>query len=79
MRPGRERHHHEECVFMLYVRKSSAHGDEPPQGEVADLLSEIADVFPSELPASLPPTRSISHTIPLEEGAHRQFFAQCTG
>jgi hypothetical protein len=36
---------------------------------VADILQEYADVFPSEVPAGLPPLRGIEHQIDLIPGA----------
>jgi hypothetical protein len=36
---------------------------------VADILQEYADVFPSEVPAGLPPLRGIEHRIDLIPGA----------
>jgi hypothetical protein len=36
---------------------------------VADILQEYADVFPSEVPAGLPPLRGIEHQIDLISGA----------
>jgi hypothetical protein len=36
---------------------------------VADILPEYADVFPSEVPAGLPPLRGIEHQIDLIPGA----------
>lgn len=50
-------------------------GDDPddpyllPKGRLEQLLLEFCDVFPSELPAGLPPDRNIGHTIPLIPGA----------
>ena len=35
--------------------------------KVKDLLHEFRDVFPNELPAELPPERSVFHTIPLKD------------
>ncbi|KAL0336516.1 UNVERIFIED_CONTAM: hypothetical protein Sradi_4863500 [Sesamum radiatum] len=37
--------------------------------EVAELLLELKDVFPPELPKKLPPRRAIDHAIELEPGA----------
>jgi len=39
------------------------------QRELRALLDDYRDVFPSELPAGLPPERGECHTIPLEPGA----------
>jgi hypothetical protein len=36
---------------------------------VADILQEYADIFPSEVPAGLPPLRGIEHQIDLIPGA----------
>jgi hypothetical protein len=36
---------------------------------VADILQEYADVFPSEVPAGLPPLQGIEHQIDLIPGA----------
>src|SRR6185437_11591127 len=33
------------------------------------VLAEFADVFPADLPLSLPPSRSVDHRIELEVGA----------
>ncbi|KAL0386156.1 UNVERIFIED_CONTAM: hypothetical protein Sradi_3009900 [Sesamum radiatum] len=37
--------------------------------EVAEVLEEVKDVFPPELPKKLPPRRAIDHAIELEPGA----------
>jgi hypothetical protein len=39
----------------------------------ADILQEYADVFPSEIPAGLPPLRGIEHQIDLILGASLRF------
>lgn len=47
----------------------------PP--EVSSLLKEYSDVFPDDLPASLPPHRDVEHKIDLEAGSvppHRPTF-----
>ena len=41
-------------------------GETPPP--LKTLLEEYADVFPVDLPDSLPPDRGVRHTIPLEPG-----------
>ena len=39
----------------------------PQDAELTALLNEYRDVFPSELPAKLPPERSVYHAIPLKD------------
>ena len=41
----------------------------PQDAELTALLNEYRDVFPSELPAKLPPERSVYHANPLKDNA----------
>src|SRR3569623_390116 len=47
--------------------------DLPADVRLKALLEKFADVFPEELPASLPPARGVGHSIPIEPGASPPF------
>jgi len=55
---------HSYCINALSSEKQQ---DLPP--EAKKLLSEFADVFPEDLPTSLPPRREVDHRIELMPGA----------
>ena len=52
---------------------SLADPERPMSADMQKLVEEFKDVFPSELPAGLPPDRGNFHTIPLVDGARPPF------
>ena len=56
-----------------------AHVEDPAlAAELTTLLQRYNSVFPTDLPAGLPPSRNVQHPIPLQPGAtppHRRILS----
>jgi hypothetical protein len=60
-----------EVIYLAVLRATDAPGVDPSaqyQAQVEELLREFTDVFPENLPNSLPPDRGHLHRIELEPG-----------
>ena len=53
---------------MATLVEKESHGSEIPS-EVSEVLKELKDIMPLELPKRLPPRREVDHVIELESGA----------
>lgn len=59
------------CGTLRLETEESSHGE--PDTRLKTVLDEYKDVFPDDLPAGIPPDRSVAHKIDLEPGAAASF------
>ncbi|XP_071727972.1 uncharacterized protein [Rutidosis leptorrhynchoides] len=66
--------------LLLLIESDELNQHDEVPALVKPLLSEFADVFPNELPASLPPIRGIEHQIDLVPGSilHNKEAYRCS-
>ena len=57
-----------EQVYCAFVRQDEEHEEQQPRAAKV-LLKQFQDVFPDDLPKSLPPNREVEHKIELEANA----------
>ena len=63
----------EQEVYVAVVTEDKTLGTAPTDHECQALLQEYDDVFPNDLPAELPPPRSVDHKIELLPGSEPPF------
>ena len=56
-----------DTVYICHVTAQAAESNASDHDKVQVILEQYQDVFPDELPAELPPERSVYHTIPLKD------------
>jgi transposase InsO family protein len=56
-----------DTIILASIRPEQHSNDESLPSDVQSLLSEFADVFPSQLPSQLPPRRDVDHRIELTQ------------